>query len=193
MYKEETAKKKQKIPKEFLFLLFSMIISCIIVYVFSRPLYINLKARDLEVEIKKNNIESRELVLSRVIRINENDEYNTGVEKMENIVSDRNNYEAYLANIVDIAKRKNIIISELQVLDSEENFNKDNVGVTPNSGTVNIVAVGEMSNFIDFLEYIEDNIPLMQVDSIEIDKTKGDGIDLDSVLSFSVIINFFYY
>ena len=106
MRKEEIIQQKKKIPKEFAFLFFSMIASCIIMYGFAAPLYEDSKIKKLEIGVKKNNIESRELLLSRVMKAEISDEDKISVENIEKIkglASNRDNYEEYLVNIVEIA------------------------------------------------------------------------------------------
>ena len=198
MRKEEKIQQKKKIPKEFAFLFFSMIASCVIIYSFADPLYKDAKIKKLETGVKKNNIESRELLLSRVIKAEISDEDKISVENIEKIkslASNRDNYEEYLVNIVEIATGRNILIKDLAVSDYKKVSAKSKANGNFNSSVISFSASGGFSNFINFLEDIERNIPLMQVESVEIGKegSENDSIASSSMLSFSVKINFFHY
>jgi len=196
MYKEEIAKQHEKISNNILILVISLMVSCIIIIIFTKPIYNNLKFGGFEIEAKEKSIESREFTLSRVMKIEVNDEYKTSVKKIEDLVSDGNQYEEYLANIANLANRRNIIIDELQISDAEKEPTKKDVKSNFNSESINVLATGEFSNFINFLEDIEKNMPLMEVNHLEIekiDKNTDEVASLNSRLNFSVKINYFYY
>ena len=198
MRKEEIIQQKKKIPKEFAFLFFSMIASCIIMYGFAAPLYEDSKIKKLEIGVKKNNIESRELLLSRVMKAEISDEDKISVENIEKIkglASNRDNYEEYLVNIVEIAGGRNVLINDLTVSNYGKVSAKSKVNGNFSSSVISFSASGGFFNFINFLEDIERNIPLIQVESVEIGKegSKDDFVASSSMLSFSVKINFFHY
>ncbi|MCK4892278.1 MAG: hypothetical protein KAS78_06440 [Candidatus Pacebacteria bacterium] len=198
MRKEEMIQQKKKIPKEFAFLFFSMIASCIIMYCFAAPLYEDSKIKKLEIGVKKNNIESRELLLSRVMKAEISDEDKISVENIEKIkglASNRDNYEEYLVNVVEIASGRNVLINDLTVSNYGKVSAKSKVNGNFSSSVISFSASGGFFNFINFLEDIERNIPLIQVESVEIGKegSKDDFVASSSMLSFSVKINFFHY
>ena len=198
MYEEEITQQKRKIPKEFAFLFFSMIISCVVIYVFAAPLYEDSKIKKLEIGVKENNIESRELLLSRVMKIEISDEDKVSVENIEKIkslVSNRDNYEEYLVNIVEIASDRNILINDLKISDYKKVSAKNKANGGFNSNVINFSASGGFFNFINFLEDIERNIPLMQLESVEIGEKESENSSIasNSILNFSVKINFFNY
>lgn len=198
MRKEEMIQQKKKIPKEFAFLFFSMIVSCLIIYSFVAPIHEDSKIKKLEIGVKKNNIESRELLLSRVMKAEISDEDNVSIENIEKIkslASNRDNYEEYLVNIVEIAGGSSILIKNLAVSNYEKVSAKSKVNGNFNSSVISFSASGRFFNFINFLEDIERNIPLMQVESVGIGKegNKDDSMASSSMLSFSVKINFFHY
>jgi len=196
MYKGEIVKQKKKISKEFIILFFSMIVSCTIIYFVIKPMYEDLRFRDLEIKAKEDSIELREALFLRVMEVEINNEYKTSIEKINSLVSTSDDYEEYLANIVDIADRKNILIDKLQVSDEKEILEENDDNTNFNSKSVDIIASGEFFNFINFLKDIEKNMPLMQIEFIEIDKVNSDNNDyvgLSSILTFSIKINYFYY
>ncbi|MCK5412907.1 MAG: hypothetical protein KAI57_00880 [Candidatus Pacebacteria bacterium] len=197
MYKEEVEIHRKKKSKEFIALFCSVIVSSVIIYFVVRPMYEDLKLRGLEIKAKESSIESREALLLRAMEVEINNEYKASIEKINSLVSDSDNYEEYLASIVDIADHKNILIDELQVLDKKDVSEKsDDENTNFNSKSVNIIASGEFFNFINFLEDIEKNMPLIQIESIAIDKIDNDDStysELTSILSFSIQINYFYY
>ncbi|MCK5490640.1 MAG: hypothetical protein KAI67_02240 [Candidatus Pacebacteria bacterium] len=193
---EEIIKHNKKITNNILILVISLMVSCIIIIIFTKPIYNNLKLGGFEIEAKEKSIESREFTLSRVMKIEVNDEYKTSVKKIEDLVSEGNQYEEYLANIANLANRRNIIINELQISDTEKKPIEKDVKSNFNSEAINVLATGEFSNFINFLEDIEKNMPLMEVNHLEIekiDKKTDEVASLNSRLSFSVKINYFYY
>lgn len=192
MFKEDEIENKEEFPKEFVFLFLSMVISCLIVYFLSAPLYTELKIKKLEIAIKDDNIDLRDalVVLVKKIEVKKNEKNN--IEKIKNLVSTRDNYEEYLLNIIEIANSKNIIISDLKVGGIEEkNVKKDDVEIY-NIGNISFSASGGYSNFINFLKNLEKNIPLLQVNSIEIEN-EGMGDDQISNLNYTVEVSFFNY
>ena len=197
MYKEEVEIQKKKKSKEFIALFCSVIVSSTIIYFVVKPMYEDLKFRDLEIKAKESSIESREALLLKAMEVEINNEYKTSIEKINSLVSNSDDYEEYLVSIVDIADRKNILIDELQVLDKKDVLEEDDDNNTNfNSRSINIIASGEFFNFINFLEDVEKNMPLIQIESIAIDKVDSDDSDyteLASILSFSIQINYFYY
>lgn len=198
MNKKEIIQQKKKIPKEFALLFFSMIASCIIIYSFAAPLHKDSEIKKLEIGVKKNNIESRELLLARVIKIEISDEdkiSDENIEKIKGLASNRDNYEEYLVNIIEIAGGRNVLIKNLAVSGYEKVSVKSKVSGNFSSSIISFSASGGFLNFISFLEDIEQNIPLMRVELAEIGKegNKDDSMASGPMLSFSVKINFFHY
>lgn len=185
-----------RISKEFLFLFLVLAASYIFMHSFVAPLREEAELIKLEIAIKERNIESRELWLSRIVKLNEKNEANTvDIEKINSLVPNRNNYEDYIAHIIKLAGNKNIIVDSFSV---SENQKKDN-GNGLKSIKISLSASGGYSNFISFLEDIERSIPFTQVESVAVTRkesgqnTVKSGSAAGSIINFSTELSFNYY
>ena len=191
MYYRKLVNKNVIILKDFVFLISSLIVSCVILYFFVAPLYRIYKINLLEIDVKIENVEARKVLLSGIIdskENNENETYIKNIEKIKNLVYLRDNYEGFLAKIIDISQKRGILI---------ENFSISTAGVDNKnfySKNVSFSASGGYINLLNFLEDLEKSIPLIHVDSLEIKKS-GDSDDEEQskILNISVKTKFYYF
>lgn len=186
------------ISKELLFLFLFLVLtaSCIFMYSFVAPLREETELVKLEIAIKDKNIESRELWLSRIVKLNEKNEANIeDIKKINSLAPNRNNYEDYLAHIIKLAGNKNVIIDSFSVLENQKKDNNNGL----NSAKISFSASGGYSNFISFLEDIERSIPFTQVESVMVARSESDQNDMKSggiagsIINFSAELSFNYY
>jgi hypothetical protein len=194
--KEEKPDSGLRISKEFLSLFLVLAVSCIFMHSFVAPLREEAELIKLEIAIKEKNIESRELWLSRVVKLNEKNEANLeDIKKINSLVPNRNNYEDYLAHIIKLAGNKNVIVDGFSVSENQKKGNNNGL----NSIKISFSASGGYSNFISFLEDIERSIPFTQVGSVAVTGSESDqdavesGGIAGSIIDFSVELSFNYY
>lgn len=189
-----------RISKEFLFLFLILAASCIFMHSLVIPLYKEAELMKLEIANKEKNIESRELWLSRIIKLNEKNEVDSeanaeDIKKINSLASNRNNYEDYLAHIIKLAGNKNIIVDGFSVLENQKKDNNNRL----NSIKISFSAYGGYSNFISFLEDIERSIPFTQVESVAAARDESDQDDTKNedmaglIINFSAELSFNYY
>ncbi len=185
-----------RVPKEFLFLFLILAASCIFIYSLVVPLYKEAELIKMEIAIKEKNIESMELWLSRIIKLNEENETNTeDIKKINSLVPNRNNYEDYLAHIVKLAGSKNVIIDGFSVSENQKKDNNNGL----NGVKINFSASGGYSNFISFLEDVERSIPFAQIESVSAARGESDqegeksGDTKGLIINFSAELSFKYY
>lgn len=193
---EEKSDSGPRISKEFLFLFLILAASCIFIYSLAVPLYKEAELMKLEIAIKEKNIESRELWLSRIIKINEENKTNIeNIKKINSLVPNRNNYEDYLAHIVKLSGNKNIIIDGFSISENQKKGENSEL----NNIKISFSASGGYSNFISFLEDIERSIPFTQVESVAAARGESDQDDAESggkeglIINFSAELSFKYY
>ena len=191
MYYRKLVNKNVIILKDFVFLISSLIVSCVILYFFVAPLYRTYKINLLEIDIKTKNVEARKILLSSIIdsrENNENETYLKNIEKIKNLVYARNNYEGFLAKIIDISQRRGILV---------ENFSISTAGVGNKdfySKNVSFSASGGYTNLLNFLEDLEKSIPLIHVDSLDLRKgNDNDDGEQSKILNISVKTKFYYF
>jgi len=184
--------------KELLFLFLFLVLTafCIFMHSFVAPLREETELVKLEIAIKEKNIESRELWLSRIVKLNEKNEANIeDIKKINSLAPNRNNYEDYLAHIIKLAGNKNVIVDSFSVLENQKKDDNNRL----NSAKISFSASGGYSNFISFLEDIERSIPFTQVESVMAARSESDQDDMKSggiagsIINFSAELSFNYY
>ncbi len=191
----DTKLNKKNLFSEFLFLGIFLLVSCIIMHCFVRPLCREVKFAKLEISLKEKNIESKELLLLGVNDAgNNNEKVNENVEKVNNLIPSKNNYENYLAHIVNLASARNIVVSNFSVEGGRSDLKTKNKKL--NESEIIFSSSGGFLNFISFLRDIENGIPFVQVESISIfgsEKEDGEEDDLGLILNQQVSLKFYYY
>lgn len=196
----DTKLNKKNLFSDFLFLGVFLVVSCVIMYCFVRPLCREVKLAKLEISLKEKNIESKELLLLGINDASDNNDekVNENVEKINNLIPSKNNYENYLAHIVKLASAKNIVISNFSVEGGRSDLKTKNKKL--NESEIVFSSSGGFLNFISFLRDIENGIPFVQVESISIfGSKKEDGEEgekennLGLILNQQVSLKFYYY
>ncbi|MDF1498386.1 MAG: GspMb/PilO family protein [Patescibacteria group bacterium] len=193
---------KKKIPQDFVILFLILVIASFCIYFIIMPLHQEAEIKKLEINIKEQNIKSREFQLKRIQSIEDiesKENYLRNMDKIKNLISDRDNYEDYLAHIEKLAKDRNINIESLSVFDKKNIFKNKEVENNVKSKGISFSASGSFENFIDFLENIERSIPFVQVDSVSMKTAMGISEENESellpvtILNYNIEISFFYY
>ena len=200
----DTKFNKKNLFSEFLFLGIFLLVSCAIMYYFVRPLCREVKLSKLEISLKEKNIESKELLLLGISGVGNNDgNVDENVEKINNLIPSRNNYENYLAHIIKLANSKNIVVNNFSVEGGRSDPKTKNKKL--NKAKISFSSSGGFLNFISFLRAIENGIPFVQVESISIsggteedekkekEEKEEKEIDLGLVLEQQVSLKFYYY
>ncbi len=191
MYYRKLVNKNIIILKDFVFLISSLVVSCIILYFFVAPLYRTHKINLLEIDVKIRNVEARKVLLSSIVdsrEKSENDTYIKNIEKIKSLVYPRDDYEGFLVKIIDISQKRSILIENFSISTAgteNKNFYSKDVSFSASGGYVNL---------LNFLEDLERSIPLIHVDSLEIRKS-GDSEDEEQskILNISVKTKFYYF
>lgn len=186
-------------------LLISLVISCTVVRYVASPTYQEARIIRAGNEIKKESIENNNLLLVKIVKANDENKKlnNEGVKKIKSFISNRNNYEDYLIHIVKLANSKNIEISNFSV-NENENKSKTNSDNVLKEIEISFSVSSGFQNFISFLRFIEQGVPLVQEESISISAgNKNDGIseqgDFDAaenretILDYEVKLKFYHY
>jgi len=193
---------KKKIPQDFVLLFLILVIASFCIYFIIMPLHQEAEIKKLEINIKEQNIKSREFQLKRIQSIEDiesKENYLRNMDKIKNLISDRDNYEDYLAHIEKLAKDRNINIESLSVFDKKNTFKNKEVENNVKSKGISFSASGSFVNFIDFLVNIERSIPFVQVDSVSMKTAMGISEENESelssitILNYNIEISFFYY
>ncbi|MEA2098062.1 MAG: hypothetical protein U9P70_03240 [Patescibacteria group bacterium] len=187
---------KKSISSEFLFLGVFLLVSCVIMYFFVKPLCEEVKFTMLEISLKEKNIESKELLFLGISNINNDEDINENIEKINNLIPSKNNYENYLAHIVKLASAKNIVVSNFSIRGGRSEVRTKDKKLS--EAEITFSSSGGFLNFISFLRDVENGIPFVQVESISIsgdakENNDDEEVDLGLILNQQVNLKFYYY
>jgi len=192
-----------KIPREIIMLVLALVVSGAVMYYGVSSLYRESEIIGMEMEFKKENIQSKKLLLSTVSKlVEERNRLNEdNMEKINSLVSHKNNYEDYLAHIVKLANSKNVSIKRLSVSSVPKSSKaEENKGEEFNEGKIDMSALSGFSNFTSFLQSIENGIPFIQEESMSISGKAANtevedgktGIDNNPILDYEVSFKFYH-
>ncbi len=173
----EIRSSQKTVSKGMVFLFISLAISLIIFFVFSFPEYRKMKVMEFEIDLIEDNLISKENTVQKIKRFNEKykDIKTKDIDKIKSLMSDRNNFEEHLANINNSAKANGILIDDFSITElakSSSKNNKDDDNSKFKIIEVNFFAKGAFSNFFLFLDSLEKNIPLLDLNKLKIEKSK---------------------
>lgn len=189
------------IPNEIAFLVLALIFSSGIMYYGAAPLYKEAQISKMEVDLKNKNVESGKKMLSELSKLAESGGQidDNDAEKISNLAPSRNNYENYLALIVELAGNKNIYINNFSIKEQKVSPKADDAEKLKEGG-ISFSALGGFSNLESFLQSLENAIPFAQEESISISRKKQDagneedsiGADSSPILESEISFKFYY-
>lgn len=183
----------KKLPQEIIALFVALFVSCALVHYVAVPLFRETRIIKAVNEIKKNDIKAGQFLLLRMQKINEeNEKFNINeIEKIKSFIPNRNNYEDYLARIVELANLKNIYLDELSVIESD---NQEQQDVALNEKKINIVASGSFPNVLSFIQNLEKGIPFVQEEAISVSVVESPGNETrEPILNYEINLKFYHY
>lgn len=153
----------------------------------------------MQYQIKESNktVEQREKFLYDLTVFNEEtSKLAEGTRTIKSLISNRNNYEDFLAHIYSVAKSNNLSMSTISVgggvdaakQDKTANTtnNTNNTNVATNQGnvlkkaSVTFAVSGDFSSFVGFLNILENSSPFVQLETVAI-STGGNTTGVGSV------------
>ena len=186
-------------------LFLSLLFSCVVVHYVASPAHRETKIIKGGNEIKEEQIRNNNMMLARIIKTNDENRKldDESIEKIKSFISNRNNYEDYLAHIVKLANSKNIKISDFSINESENQSKIKNKNVLKEM-EINFAASSGFLNFISFLKSLEKSVPLVHEELIVIsigDESKETNeseysdikTDAESILDYEMKLKFYYY
>lgn len=190
------------IPKEIAFLVLALFFSSGIMYYGVAPLYREAQISRMEVNLKNKNIESGKKLLSELSEIAESGGQidDADAEKIDNLISSKNNYEDYLALIVELASSKNIYADNFLISEEQKVSQKEDSDKKLKEEKISFSALGGFSNLVSFLQSLENAIPFIQEKSISISRKKQDieneenpmEINISPILESEISFKFYY-
>lgn len=194
-------------------LLAAFFVSCAIMFYGVSSVNKETKIVKFTNEVKTEDIKSGKLLLSKILKINDrNKEVNSEeIEKIGELIPNRDNYEDYLIHITSLANSKNIKIDSFSITKDkkskkEKEEEKEEKKIF-NKVNISIEASGGFLNFMSFMRDIENGIPFIYEKSISISKSEvsgnenerefgeGGAVEADSspILDYKMDIEFYYY
>lgn len=190
------------IPKEIAFLVLALFFSSGIMYYGVAPLYREAQISRMEVNLKNKNIESGKKLLSELSELVESSGQidDADAEKIDNLISSKNNYEDYLALIVELASSKNIYADNFLISEEQKVSQKEDNDKKLKEEKISFSALGGFSNLVSFLQSLENAIPFIQEKSISISRKKQDieneenprEINISPILESEISFKFYY-
>lgn len=170
-----------KIPIETELLLLSFVFSLILVFVFVVPKYRQMEISKEQIKLIQENIESKNSVLEKVKDYNEKNKTirEVDLKKFNSLLSERNNVEKYIADINKMANTSGSRVNIGKFSISNPRFVKSpvrNSSLDLRATDVSFSVLGDFDNLMSFLDSIEKNVPLMELSSLNIRKTKRENL-----------------
>lgn len=212
----------KEISKKITTLVLTLVFSCGAVIFVAVPLYRDLKIAKLEIEMERENKTAREEFLSRMDdfkKINK-DIQKEDLEKISQVLLNRNGYEDYLSRVIYLAQINNVIVKDFSVSEpsvpariktekSEEPSSKESPleeSLELRETAISFSALGGFHDFMAFIDDFEKMGPLADEESLsisatrsEINKKESEGESGENqkqeeglVLSYEVDFKFYY-
>lgn len=195
--------------KDIVILFLSLVAAGGMFYFIAGPTYKNYLVTKEEIKLKQQNLENKKELLDNIEEFNkENKNLSVDVDKLKVFISNRNNYEDFLALINSLVASDNLQIYNFSVEDVKKIASKNNKEVETSrlqEKVVGFAVKGDFSNFSHFIRTLENSIPFVQEDSISIsfeDAAKAaaassngetQSINLYPSLTYEVSFKFVYY
>ena len=203
------AKSNLKFSGGITILFVALFVSCGIMFYVVSPMYKEARIIKFANEAKEKDVELGKSLLLKIVNINKRNKKvnNEEIEKIGEFIPNRDNYEDYLAHIVDLADNKNIKINGFSILKKERDEEKNKKKYEEendnqfNKVSIDIMASGGFLNFMSFIRDIENGIPFVYEKSISISRSKENKketseenkTDTNPVLNYEMNIEFYYY
>lgn len=200
-----------KIPIEAELLILSFVFSLILVFVLVVPEYKQMKIAEERVKLIQENIESKNSVLEKVKDYNEKNKTirEMDLEKFNSLLSERNNVEKYIMDISKIANTSGsrVIVRGFSISNPRAvKLPAENSSLDLQAVAISFSASGDFDNFMSFLDSIEKNVPLMELNSLNIRKIESEDLteskieneedgEVDAKIIFveaDVVLSFYY-
>jgi len=170
----------KEISKKIITLVLTLAFSCGMVILIAVPLYRDLKITELKIETERENKTAREEFLSKIIKFRKmnNKVREDDLKKIDRIILNRNSYEDYLSRVVYLAQInkvtvKNFFVSQqpsapvkIKMRESEGAFLRKSPQLRETE--VSFSALGDFSDFMNFIDDFEKMGPLADEESLKI-------------------------
>jgi len=162
---------KTSIGTELLFA--ALVFSLVIIYVLVLPQYKQSKIVKEQIRLNQESIELKKTALMKIKsynRINQKIE-EKDLEKFQNLLQRKNNFESYLASINKIANTSESRVSLSDFSTDEPKpavFSKEENISGLQAVKIGFTAKGNFDNFMSFLNSLEKSVPLMELNSLSL-------------------------
>lgn len=203
----------REISRKITTLILTLVFGCGLTALGAVPLYQDLKIVELEIETERENKTVREEFLSRIAKsreINRNVQ-KEDVEKINKILLSRNGYEDYLSRIIYLAQINNIVVKDFSISQPSAKarvkigeFEEPFLRKSPEfrEAGISFSALGEFSDFMEFIGNFENMGPLADEESLKIISTRSEKSKKESgenqeqkeglVLNYEIDFKFYY-
>lgn len=194
------SKMNGKIYTEFKIISASFLLSLVVLFFIARPIYMEMKTNKDQIELIKKNIDLKnEALISLEDFENKNININSKeLMKVKSLLSDEDKSEFYIANINKISKLpdSNMEITSLSI--GETVNNPPNQGSGLKKVTIDLLLAGKYDRLIIFLNRAEKIIPLMNIESLSIEKNDSenyeaiDNLNKEIDVTADIVLSFYY-
>ncbi|MCK4918796.1 MAG: hypothetical protein KAS01_00220 [Candidatus Pacebacteria bacterium] len=189
-----------KIYVEFKIIIASFLLSLVVLFFVARPIYMEMKINKDWVElIKKNTDLKNEALVSLEDFENKNININSReLMKVKSLLSDEDKSELYIANINKISKLPDSNMEIISLSIGEAINNPPNQGSGLKKVTIDLLLAGKYDRLIIFLNRAEKIIPLMNIESLSIEKNDSenyeviDNLNKEIDVTADIALSFYY-
>lgn len=205
------SKLKLRSSSSMIVLLAAFLVSCAIMFYGVSAVNKETKIVKFTNEVKTEDIKSGKLLLSKILKINDKNKEvkSEEIEKIGELIPNRDNYEDYLTHIASLANSKNIKIDSFSISKDKKSKEKEKEEEDRifNKVNISIEASGGFLNFMSFMRDIENGIPFIYERLVSISKSEassnknkeefeeGGAVEIDSnpILDYKMEMEFYYY
>lgn len=189
----------KKISAEITLLLGSLAVSLIIIFAFTAPAYKQMKITEAEIGLMEKNIASKIDISKKISDFNltYKNLSERNLRKINSLLPQKNNFEEHLASIDYLASPYPITINDFSVIEQKDGKNTEAENYFVKNDNLKIVKIsflaeGSFSSFMPFFNALEQNIPLINLNSLDITKKEDGGKYKKDDLAYEIEYQFYY-
>lgn len=178
-YDSVDRKSKKSISNKIAILFSSLAFSATIMFFLVSPEFEQKKLIELEKGVVSDNLEFKKNMINRIAKFNKTnkDLNDDDLKKIYNLLPDDSSLNEQIASVSNLAARNRILIKDFSMSKSKSsmpNKSRDNEDVPEfKEACFDFSFSGDFVKFMSFFNSIENNIPLIDIESLDIAKEKG--------------------
>ena len=179
-YDSVERKSKKSILNKIAILFSSLVFSAVIIFFLVSPEFEQKRLIELEKEVISDNLELKKDMIDRIAKFNKTnkDLDDNDLKKIYNLLPDDNSLNEQMASVSSLAVKNRILIKEFSANENKSstlNKSRDDEDIPEfKEAYFDFSFSGNFVKFMSFFDSIENNIPLIDIKSLDITKERGE-------------------